>query len=82
MASFADALRAFYNGEVLGEAAYSALVASAQDAEERLKWSTLLQLETETKAWLRAPMVARGMGVEERMDDRHEGLDAEDAGAA
>jgi hypothetical protein len=76
MASFEEALRTFYNGEVPGEAVYSALLEHARDAEERLKWGTLLQLETETKAWLRAPMVAHGVGIEERMQDRHEGLAA------
>jgi hypothetical protein len=34
----------------------------------------LLQLETETKAWLRAPMVALGVSIEERMEDRDKGL--------
>jgi hypothetical protein len=30
----------------------------------------LLQLETETKAWLRAPMNAHGLGIGEHMADR------------
>lgn len=73
MNSFSEALQAFYQGEVLGEAVYSALVASAQAADERLKWGTLLQLETETKAWLRAPMLAHGVSLEERVEDRQAG---------
>lgn len=54
MSSYAEALSEFYNGEVYGETLFSALVGSARNADERLKWSMLLQLETETKAWLRA----------------------------
>ena len=76
MGSFEDALHAFYDGEVAGEAVYSALLGSAQTADERLKWGTLLQLETETKAWLRAPMVAAGVSIEEPSDKRQEGLGA------
>lgn len=73
MSTFEEALHAFYNGEVLGEAAYSGMLAHAQDPEQRLKLGTLLQLETETKAWLRAPMVAHSVGIEERPEDRQEG---------
>jgi hypothetical protein len=74
MSSYTEALRDFYSGEVLGEAAYSALVGSARNDDERLKWGTLLQLETETKAWLRAPMVAHGVSIEERTADRGKGI--------
>jgi hypothetical protein len=74
MSSFEEALREFYGGEVLGETFYSALLASARNAEDRLKLGALLQLETETKAWLRAPMVSRGVSIEEQMADRHKGL--------
>jgi hypothetical protein len=66
MESFEEAIREFYDGEVGGEAIYSALLESAQTDDERFKFSTLLQLETETKAWLRAPMVARGLSIGER----------------
>ena len=74
MSSYAEALSEFYNGEVYGETLLSALVGSARNADERLKWSMLLQLETETKAWLRAPMVAHGVSIEERTEDRDKGL--------
>ena len=74
MRSYAEALSEFYHGEVYGEALFSALVASARNADERLKWGMLLQLETETKAWLRAPMVAHGVSIEERKEDRDRGL--------
>jgi hypothetical protein len=74
MSSYAEALREFYNGEVYGETLFSALVGLARNADERLKWSMLLQLETETKAWLRAPMVAHDLSIEERTEDRDKGL--------
>jgi hypothetical protein len=53
MSSYAAALSEFYSGEVYGETLFSALAGLARNADERLKWSMLLQLETETKAWLR-----------------------------
>ena len=62
----------FYSGEVLGEAIYSALLGSARNDNERLKWGTLLQLET--KAWLRAPMVAHRVSIEEQTTDRDTGI--------
>jgi hypothetical protein len=73
MSSYADALLEFYSGEVLGEAVYSGLLAGARSDDERLKWATLLQLETETKAWLRAPMVAHGVSIAEQPADRANG---------
>ena len=74
MASHAEALQEFYSGEVLGEAIYSALLGAARSDDERLKWGTLLQLETETKAWLRAPMVAHGVSIAEQPADREKGI--------
>jgi hypothetical protein len=74
MASYTDALSDCYNGEVYGETLFSALVGLARNPQERLKWSVLLQLETETKAWLRAPMAAHGVSIEERQEDREKGL--------
>jgi hypothetical protein len=47
---------------------------SPRNDDERLKLGTLLQLETETKAWLRAPMVARGVSLEEQSAVREEGV--------
>ncbi|HUI28507.1 MAG TPA: hypothetical protein VL403_20685 [Candidatus Kryptonia bacterium] len=34
----------------------------------------MLQLETETKAWLRAPMVAHGVSIAEPIADRDKGI--------
>jgi rubrerythrin len=78
MSTYAEALLEFYSGEVLGETAYSALAAAARNDGERRKWETLLQLETETKAWLRAPMVAHGVSIEELAADRQRGVAAAD----
>jgi hypothetical protein len=41
-----------------------------------LKWATLLQLETETKAWLRGPRLAHGVSIEEQTSDRDNGIKA------
>lgn len=76
MDTYAAALLDFYSGEVMGEAGYSALLGSARNDEERLKWGTLLQLETETKAWLRASMVMHGVSLEEPAAEREKGLAA------
>jgi hypothetical protein len=65
MPSGAEILREFYDGEVLGEALYSALLGAARDERQQRVWSVLLQLETETKAWLRAPLAAAGVGLAE-----------------
>jgi hypothetical protein len=70
MSSFEVALIEFYNGELLGETVYSALYAAAKEKAEKRKWATLMQLETETKAWLRPIMIAHGVGVEEHLADR------------
>jgi len=74
MSSYTAALQDFYKGEVLGEAYYLAILGSARSDDERLKIATLLQLETETKAWLRAPMVAQGVSIEEQAAVREEAI--------
>lgn len=76
MVAFEEALREFYSGEVLGEAVYSAMLGVAQNADERFKLETLLQLETETKAWLRPTMVAYGVSLVEDPADRKKGVTA------
>jgi hypothetical protein len=73
MSSYEDALYEFYSGEVIGEAAYSGVLSTASSSEQRLKIATLLQLETETKAWLRSHMLARNVSIEEQAGDRSKG---------
>jgi len=63
--AYVEGLEMFYNGEVLGESVYSALIASTEDEAIQLKLSYLLQLETETKAWLRQHLLAAGMNIVE-----------------
>jgi hypothetical protein len=74
MTTFQEVLKEFYTNEVLGETIYSALFEAAEDQHEKRKWATLLQLETETKAWLRPVMVVHGVGVEEHAADRQMAL--------
>lgn len=62
---YVEGLEMFYNGEVLGEAVYSALIAATPDLATQLKLSYLLQFETETKAWLRQHMLAAGLNIVE-----------------
>lgn len=63
--SYENGLAEFYRGEVIGEAGYSALIESTADRLEQLKLAHLLQLETETKAWLRPHMIRAGLSVAE-----------------
>jgi hypothetical protein len=70
--SFQEGLAEFYRGEVIGETSYSALLEATEDPLERLKLAHLLQLETETKAWLRPHMIRVGMCVSEPLKWREE----------
>ena len=72
--AYGEGLRVFYEGEVLGETIYSAVLAGADDPVERLKLSHLLQLETETKAWLRPHLISAGESVVESLAVREQGL--------
>src|SRR5439155_2522476 len=63
--SFKNGLTEFYRGEVIGEAIISALIGATSDPIERLKLAHLLQLETETKAWLRPHMIRAGLSIAE-----------------
>lgn len=73
--AYSEGLRVFYDGEVLGEAIYSALLSMTEEPLERLKFAHLLQLETETKAWLRPYLLAAGESVVESPTIRAQGLD-------
>lgn len=72
--SYTDGLVAFYGGEIIGEAIYSGLLECANDPFERLKLAHLLQLETETKAWLRPHMILAGLSIAEPSESRETGL--------
>jgi hypothetical protein len=68
--SYQNGLMEFYRGEVIGEELCSGLLVATQDPIERLKLSHLMQLETETKAWLRPHMIHAGLSVTEPMEWR------------
>lgn len=70
MTSYPEILQEFYDGEILGEAIYSGLLETARSERERRVWGVLLQLETETKCWLRGPMTAAGVSLVETVAAR------------
>ena len=59
------ALQEFYQGEILGEAMFDAMLKSASNESERYKLALMLQLETETKARLRPHLAAQGLALQE-----------------
>jgi len=59
------ALDEFYQGEILGEAMFDAMLQSARDESERYKIGLMLQLETETKARLRPILAGQGVSLQE-----------------
>jgi hypothetical protein len=59
------ALEEFYQGEILGEAMFDAMLKSARTESERYKIALMLQLETETKARLRPHLAAQGLPLQE-----------------
>jgi hypothetical protein len=61
-------VRELYESEIFGEAAALAVVNVARTDRDRYHLSTLLQLETETKARLRLLLVRHGMSLSEEMD--------------
>lgn len=62
-----------YQGEVLGEALFSAMAAGADSDERYRHFAAMLQMETETKAWLRPLLVKLGIAVVEDEKSRSEG---------
>lgn len=62
---FGADLQTLYQGEVIGEVAFDALLAQFEDPDLRYKIVTVLQLETETKARLRPAMMQLGLAVAE-----------------
>lgn len=60
-----QALTELYQGEVLGEAAFDAILTQLEDERQRYVVATMLQLETETKARLRPIAALHGIDVAE-----------------
>ena len=71
--AFLHDVRAVYQGEVLGEALFSALLAAEAVLERRQYLATMLQLESETKVRLRPFLVRLGIDVSEEESARAEG---------
>jgi hypothetical protein len=67
------ALDEFYQGEILGEAMFDAMLESARDPSERYKIGLMLQLETETKARLRPILAGQGLSLQEDAQMRPRG---------
>ncbi len=58
-------IQELYQSEVLGEAAFLALMSVARNELDRYHFGTLLQLETETKARLRPFLLKYGLPLDE-----------------
>jgi hypothetical protein len=71
---FENDLIELYQGEILGEALFSAMLASAENDDQRLKLGSMLQLETETKARLRPALISIGLSIEEDPAMREQAL--------
>ncbi len=69
-----EGLVELYQGEVLGEALFDAMLHAAQTDDQRWKLMIMLQLETETKARLRPAMAAVGADIAESPDHRARGM--------
>jgi len=54
-----------YQSEVVGEAAFLALIKAARNERDKYHFTTLLQLETETKARLRPFLFRHGLELDE-----------------
>lgn len=72
-------VRLALTGEMLGEAMTSALAAAAETPDQHYKWASLLQLESETKARLRAFAAGIGVSVLEDEDRRRQGIERAEA---
>ena len=70
---FRDCLVEYYQTEILGEAFFGAALRRFDEPEQRYKISSLLQLETETKARLRPTILKLGGSVEELESSRETG---------
>jgi hypothetical protein len=72
-AEYLQGVMAVYQGEVLGEALYSGLLANAAPQHQHY-FAAMLQMETEAKARLRPFLVRLGLSVVESEDSRREGI--------
>lgn len=78
-ASFTDQLIEMYQGEVIGEVLFNAMLAMYPEPDQQYKSATMLQLETETKARLRPALAALGADLTELEASREAGHSFVDA---
>ena len=71
--SFKTHLQELYQGEIIGEVAFDALLAEFDEPSLRHKIVTVLQLETEPKARLRPALMQLGLDVAEDKASRTAG---------
>ena len=64
-ADYPGCINELYQSEVLGEAAFLALMQVARSERDRYQFGTFLQLETETKARLRPFLLKHGLELDE-----------------
>jgi hypothetical protein len=64
-ADYPGCINELYQSEVLGEAAFLALMKAARSERDRYQFGTFLQLETETKARLRPFLLKHGLELDE-----------------
>ena len=70
---YPQCLRELLESEIFGETVSLALLEAAKNERERYHFSTLLQLETETKARLRPLLYKYGVSLSEEMPLEHIG---------
>ncbi|MGR8946633.1 MAG: hypothetical protein ACU84Q_01205 [Gammaproteobacteria bacterium] len=70
---FVDQLVEMYQGEVIGEVLFNAMLTLFPEPDHQYKTATMLQLETETKARLRPALLALGASLLEEDASRDAG---------
>lgn len=73
--AFKRGLAELYQGEVFGESLFDRMLPYFKEPDRHYKISTMLQLETETKARLRPAMMLLGLDLSEQQESRQMGLD-------
>jgi hypothetical protein len=73
--AFKQGMIELYQGEVFGEVLFAQMLSLFDEPDLKYKISILLQLETETKAFLRPAMMQLGLDLSEHPDSRKMGLE-------
>ena len=72
--AFKQQLSELYQGEVIGEVAINGMLPQFDDPVQRYKLTSILQLETDTKARLRPVLMELGIDLAETAEARQAGL--------